>query len=177
VYRCAGTDRWCAITVFTEEEWNAFCGVLGNPPWTKEPRFTTLASRLAHHDALDRHIEEWTQQRTPEEVMSLLQQAGVPAGRVANGEDLDQDSQLRMCGYWAHVRTPEGDAVVLDGLPIKLSATPGFIAAPGPLLGEQTESVLRRLLGYSAEYIAQLKAERVVASNAEIMAERQAVSS
>jgi crotonobetainyl-CoA:carnitine CoA-transferase CaiB-like acyl-CoA transferase len=171
VYRCAGPDRWCAVTVFTAEEWHAFCQVLGNPAWTKEQRFATLASRLEHHDTLDHYIEEWTQQHTPEEVMTLLQQAGIAAGVVANGEDLDRDPQLRARGYWAHVKTPEGDEVVLDGTPIKLSATPGSIAAPGPLLGEHTDSVLRRLLGYSDEDIAQLKADRVVASHAEIMAD------
>lgn len=176
VYRCAGTDRWCAITVFTEDEWQAFCHVLKDPAWTKDERFATLASRLAHQDALDRHVEEWTQQHAPEEVMTLLQQAGVPAGVVANGEDLDRDPQLRARGYWAQAQTPEGDTVVLDGTPVKLSATPGYVAAPGPLLGEHTDKVLRRLLGYSDAQIAQLKAERVVAANVEIMAERQTVS-
>ena len=177
VYCCAGEDRWCAIAVFTEEEWRAFCKVLGNPAWTKEGRFATLSERLAHQDALDRCVEEWTRQRTPEEVMTLLQQARVAAGVVANGEDLDRDPQLRSRGYWARVPTPEGDEVVLDGTPIKLSATPGYVAAPGPLLGEHTESVLKRLLGYSDEKIARLKTAHVVASNAEIMAERGAVSS
>ncbi|HXG19487.1 MAG TPA: CoA transferase [Methylomirabilota bacterium] len=176
VYRCAGEDRWCAITVFTDKEWRAFCQVVGNPAWTKDTRFTSLDSRLAHQDELDRQVETWTQQHTAEEVMTLLQQAGVAAGMVANGEDLDRDPQLRARGYWAQVQTPEGDEVILDGTPIKLSATPGYVAAPGPLLGEHTEAVLKRLLGYSDEYIAQLRAERVVASNAEIMAERQAVS-
>ncbi|MBI3801063.1 MAG: CoA transferase [Deltaproteobacteria bacterium] len=176
VYRCAGIDRWCVITIFSESEWQAFCRVLGNPTWTREARFTTLASRLEHQDALDRYVEEWTQQHTPEEVMRRLQPAGIAAGVVANGEDLDRDPQLRLRGYWAQVNTPEGDEVVLDGTPVKLSATPGYVAAPGPLLGEQTDTVLRRLLGYSAEHLAQLKAERVVASHAEIMAERQAVS-
>ncbi len=177
VYRCAGPDRWCAITVFTEEEWQRFCRVLGNPMWTKEKRFATLTNRLAHYDALDEYVTAWTQQHTAEEVMTLLQHAGVPAGIVANGEDLDRDPQLRARGYWAQVRTPEEDEVVLDGTPVKLSATPGYVAAPGPLLGEHTEAVLQRLLGYSSAYITQLKTDRVVASNAEIVAERSAVSS
>jgi crotonobetainyl-CoA:carnitine CoA-transferase CaiB-like acyl-CoA transferase len=172
VYRCAGADRWCAIAVFTEKEWHAFCEALGNPPWAAEARFATLESRLEHHAALDHHVEEWTRQRSPEAVMTLLQQFAIPAGVVANGEDMDRDPQLQARGYWARVKTPEGDEAVLDGLPIKLSATPAFLAAPGPLLGEHTDSVLRRLLGYSDDYIVQLKAERVVASNAEIMAER-----
>lgn len=172
VYRCAGPDRWCAITVFTEEEWQRFCQVLGHPVWTQEERFATLTQRLAHHEELDRYVEEWTRQRTAEEVMMALQQAGVPAGVVVNGEDMDRDPQLRARGYWVHVRTPEGEEVVLDGTPIKLSATPGYVATPGPLLGEHTDSVLRRLLGYSEDYIAHLKAEGVVASTAEIIAER-----
>src|SRR5262249_26250067 len=161
-----------AITIFTESEWQAFCHVLGNPAWTKDPRFATLASRLEHQDALDCQVEAWTQQHTPEEVMRRLQQAGGAAGGGANGGELEADPQLRARGYWAHVKTAEGDEVVLDGAPIKLSVTPGYVAAPGPLLGEHTDAVLRRLLGYPDEYITQLKTDRVVASNAEIMAER-----
>jgi benzylsuccinate CoA-transferase BbsF subunit len=172
VYRCRGGDRWCAITVFTEEEWQSFCRALENPEWTQDARFATLASRIQHQKSLDRYVEEWTARHTAEDVMALLQHAGVPAGIVANGEDMDRDLQLRARGYWAHVKTPEGEEVVLDGPPIKLSVTPGYIAGPGPLLGEHTESILRALLGYSVVDIATLKAERVVASNVEIAAER-----
>ena len=66
----------------------------------------------------------------------------------------------------------EGMDIVLDGPPLKLSQTPGYVAAPGPLLGEHTDSVLSQLLDYSAEQIAQLKEDRVIASHAEIHAER-----
>jgi crotonobetainyl-CoA:carnitine CoA-transferase CaiB-like acyl-CoA transferase len=172
VYRCLGEDRWCAITVFTEKEWQGFCGVVGNPSWTKDERFATVTARVQHHEALDRYVEEWTSRHFAEEVMELLQRAGVAAGVVANGEDMDRDPQLQARGYWAQVPTPEGESVILDGPPIRLSTTPGYVAAPGPLLGEHTESVLHTLLGYSAADIAKLRAERVVASNAEIMVER-----
>lgn len=177
VYRCAGDDRWCAITIFTEEEWQGFCRAMGNPTWVQDVRFATLHARLAHQNELDSYVETWTQQHTPEEVMTLLQTASVPAGVVANGEDLDRDPQLRARGYWARVATPEGDAVVLDGTPIKMSATPGYVAAPGPVLAEHTESVLKRLLGYSDEQLTQFKTDRVIASHAEIMAERPPLSS
>jgi benzylsuccinate CoA-transferase BbsF subunit len=172
VYRCRGEDRWCAITIFTDEQWSAFCRVTDNLPWTLDARFATLAARLQHQNSLDHYVEEWTARHTAEEVMTLLQRAGVPAGVVANAEDMDRDPQLRARDYWAHVKTPEGEEVTLDGPPIKLSVTPGCVAAPGPLLGEHTESVLHNLLGYSAADVATLKAERVVAANAEIMAER-----
>lgn len=177
VYRCKGDDRWCAIAVFTEAEWQSLCRVLGQPAWTHEARFASLADRLQHQDALDEYIESWTQQHTAEKVMARLQEAGIAAGVVANGEDLDRDPQLRARGYWAQLPAQENgktEEVILDGPPFKLSKTPGYVAAPGPLLGEHTDSVLRRLLNYSDQQIAQLKAERVIASHAEIHAERSA---
>ena len=95
---------------------------------------------------------------------------------MANGEDLDRDPQLRARGYWARLPTKLEDGrtdVVLDGPPFTLSRTPGYVAAPGPLLGEQTDDVLRRVLGLSAQQVAVLQADRVVASHADIAAERQ----
>ena len=175
VYRCKGDDRWCAIAVFTDAEWQRLCRVLGQPAWTREARFASLADRLQHQDALDGYIEAWTRQHTAEEVMTRLQEADVAAGVVANGEDLDRDPQLRARGYWARLPAQEGgktEEVILDGPPFKLSQTPGYVATPGPLLGEHTDSVLRRLLNYSDQQIAQLKAEKVIASHAEIHAER-----
>jgi benzylsuccinate CoA-transferase BbsF subunit len=38
-YACKGTDEWCAITVFADEEWDSFCDVIGNPSWTEDPKF------------------------------------------------------------------------------------------------------------------------------------------
>lgn len=177
VYRCKGDDRWCAIAVFTEAEWQSLCRVLGQPAWTREARFASLTDRLQHQDALDGHIEVWTQQQPAEEVMTRLQEAGIAAGVVANGEDLDRDPQLRARGYWAQLPAQENgktEDVILDGPPFKLSKTPGYVAAPGPLLGEHTDSVLRRLLNYSDQQIAQLKEEKVIASHDEIHAERAA---
>ena len=107
VYRCKGDDRWCAIAVFTETEWQSLCRVLGQPAWTRETRFASLADRLQHQDALDGYIEAWTQQHTAEEVMARLQEAGIAAGVVANGEDLDRDPQLRARGYWAQLPAQE----------------------------------------------------------------------
>jgi benzylsuccinate CoA-transferase BbsF subunit len=48
VFPCLGKDRWCAIAVFNDKEWQAFCDVVGNPAWTKDNRFATLKSRKAN---------------------------------------------------------------------------------------------------------------------------------
>ncbi|MBW1802621.1 MAG: CoA transferase, partial [Deltaproteobacteria bacterium] len=74
-YRCAGDDRWCVIAVFTEDEWRAFCDLMGNPAWTKEERFATLSKRKAHKTDLNEYIQNWTIQHTAEEVVELLQKS------------------------------------------------------------------------------------------------------
>ena len=176
VYRCRGEDRWCAIAVFSDEEWRSLCRVMGNPTWAAQPRFASLASRLQHREDLDRSVETWTRRLASEDVAARLQAAGVAASVVANGADLDRDPQLRAREYWARLPAKQEDGrtdVVLDGPPFKLSRTPGYVAAPGPLLGEQTDDVLHRVLGLSAQQVADLKADRVVASHADIAAERQ----
>ena len=88
---------------------------------------------------------------------------------------MDRDPQLRARDFWARMRSKEnGNSldVVLDGPPNKLSRTPGYVAAPGPLLGEDTEAVLSGLLNYSPTKIAKLREEQVIATQAEIQMDR-----
>ncbi|GAG38987.1 unnamed protein product, partial [marine sediment metagenome] len=72
-YRCHGEDRWCAIAVFTDEEWESLCGVIGNPAWTEYARFSNLQSRKENEEELDGLVEEWTINHSAEGVMSMLQ--------------------------------------------------------------------------------------------------------
>src|SRR5439155_1258704 len=88
VYPCAGEERWIAITVFTDTEWERLGEAVGRPAWTRDARFATGAGRLRHAAELDRHVTEWTRGQKAEEAMVLLQRAGVAAGLVANAEDL-----------------------------------------------------------------------------------------
>ncbi|MGH7821669.1 MAG: CaiB/BaiF CoA transferase family protein, partial [Candidatus Binatia bacterium] len=163
VYRSAGDDRWIAISVLDDENWERFAAAVAEP-WCRDPRFATDRSRLAHGGELDRAVEGWTSRRSPEDATMLLQRAGVPAFTVANGEDLcARDPQLRERSYWTRVTTPEGGAVILDGVPSRLSETPGFVAAPGPLHGEHTERVLGEILGLGEKEIRTLRDERVIA--------------
>jgi len=79
VYPCRGEERWVAIAVFTDEEWLAFCTVIGEPQWTKEAKLATLRGRKENEDELDGLVSEWTQQYTAEEVTCLMQSARVAA--------------------------------------------------------------------------------------------------
>ena len=147
VYRCKGEDRWCAISVSTQEEWEAFSKALGSPEWTKEERFATLQARLKNVDELDRLIEEWTSKYSAEEVMSLLQASGVACGVIQDAHDLSQDPQLKARGFFVEAEHPLLGKVVFDASPIKLSQTPAQFERPAPLLGQDNDYVYRQLLG------------------------------
>jgi formyl-CoA transferase len=108
---------------------------------------------------LDARLAEWTAKRDAEHVMNRLQHCGVPAGIVADALDLcERDPQLAARGYWESVTTPEGKTVTFDGVASRLTATPGRVRGPGPLLGEHGEHVLADLLGCDSAEIARLRA-------------------
>lgn len=156
VYRCKGDDRWCAIAVFSDEEWDGFCGVLGNPQWTMESRFAILLGRKQNEDELDCLIENWTTNHPAEEVTVKMQAAGVPAGLVANGKDLDEDPQLkhRSCFVW--LEHAEMGMTAYDVPPFRLSKTPAELRMPAPCLGQHNEYVYTKLLGIPDEEFVEL---------------------
>jgi crotonobetainyl-CoA:carnitine CoA-transferase CaiB-like acyl-CoA transferase len=160
-YRCKGDDRWCVIAVCTNEEWDAFCGVLGNPAWTREARFSSLLGRKENEAELNRLIEEWTVHFTPEEVMHRMQAAGVPAGVVQSSKDLRQDPQLAHRGYFWTLEHPETGPTTYLGQPFVLSRTPAEGRMPSPCLGEHTELVCRELLDMHDDEFIRLLGEGV----------------
>jgi len=161
VYLCRGEDRWCALSVATEEEWRGLKKALGNPPWAEDKKFNTLANRLGNKKALDKLIGEWTQGHTAEELMALLQKQGVAAGIVQDARDLARDPQLKHRGFFVELDHPELGKTISDASPGRLSdSPPGY--RPAPLLGQDNEYVYGELLGMSQAEINKLKEEGVL---------------
>jgi crotonobetainyl-CoA:carnitine CoA-transferase CaiB-like acyl-CoA transferase len=161
IYRCRGEDRWCTLAVFNDTQWEAFCDVLGNPLWTKEERFATLSSRLDNLEELDRLVERWTLEHTPEEVMASLQQVGIACGVVQDASALSRDPQLKARGFFVEADHPIMGKTSFDGSPIKLSATPAQLSRAAPLLGQDNEYVLAELLGMSEEEVVRYTKKEV----------------
>ncbi len=155
-YRCIGEDRWCVIAVFTEDEWQSLCKVIGNPEWTRDERFRTFAGRKANEEELDRLIESRTIGHTPEEVMGPLQAVGVPSGIVQDEEDiLDRDPHLEARGYFPVVEHPVMGRERVMGFPFKLSEYFPH-TRPAPCLGEHTSKVCLDFVGMSTEEFVDL---------------------
>jgi benzylsuccinate CoA-transferase BbsF subunit len=162
VYPCEGADRWVAIAVADDAQWRNFCGVVGKPEWTDDPKFDTLQHRKANEDELENLISEWTKNYTPEQVMKMMQEAGVPAGVVETGEDLLNDPQLKHRGHFPVLNHSGIGPHSYHAPAYKLSKTPCQITRPAPCIGEHNDYVYKEILGFSGDEIADMIAEGVI---------------
>ncbi len=161
-YRCRGEDRWCAIAVFSDEEWQRFTTVISQLSLASDSRFATLSARQENEDELDRLVEEWTVSHSAEEVMHLMQAAGVAAGVLQTGEDLlENDPQLRHRHSFWELDHPEVGEHRVPGPAFKLSKS-SYEVRRAPLLGEHNEYALKELLGMPDDEIAELVIEGVL---------------
>jgi benzylsuccinate CoA-transferase BbsF subunit len=151
----AAEERWCAISVASDDEWRALCGAIERPELAEERRFATAAGRAGHADEIDAILSAWTRERRAEDVMVGLQAAGVAAGVVQDSEDLlEHDPQMAARGHYRRVVHAEAGETRYDGPPFVLSECP-IELRPAPLLGEHNDYVLRDLLGLSDSEISE----------------------
>ncbi len=167
IYPCAGTDRWIAIACFTDSEWQALGAVASHPGWASDARFSTLAGRLAHQDALDAAVSEWTRTQDAYDAMHRLQQAGVPAGVCQTaGDRCDHDPQLAELEWLTEVTGTKIGRWPIAEVPVKMSESPAYIGGRidrgAPCYGEDNHYVYGELLGMSAKEIEDLAAEGVI---------------
>jgi crotonobetainyl-CoA:carnitine CoA-transferase CaiB-like acyl-CoA transferase len=153
-YPCSGTDRWCVIAVSNEEEWQSLCRALGHPDWIEEDRFATGAKRNENRKELDEFLAKWTAQYTAEEVVSLLQDAGVSSGVVQNAEDLSTDPQLLAGRFFVQLDHPVLGKTVSDRSPIRFEEDFSVGWKVAPQLGEDNRYVFLELLGLTESELA-----------------------
>ena len=156
VYPAAGQDRWLALAVCTEAQWQALCEVMQRPDLNHDARFGTLAARLTHRAALDAIVAAWTQERNASEAEAMLQAHGIPASAVHNSQELYGDPQLIQRGHFVQLPDPLYGTTTVEGSRFRLSRTPARLERAGPTLGRDNQYVLQTILGYSPERITAL---------------------
>lgn len=160
-YPCLGEDRWCAIAVFIDEEWQNFCKAIGNLPWTNEPKFSTLRARKENEDELDSLVAQWTSTMSAEQVMTVLQAAGVAAGVVRTVEELFHDPQLIHRSHFIELQHFELGKHKYEQPAYRLSKTPAKLHRAAPCLGQDNEYVYCELLGIPDDEFVELMAAHV----------------
>ncbi|HZY59712.1 MAG TPA: CoA transferase, partial [Candidatus Binataceae bacterium] len=149
-YKTLGdAEQWVTIAVGTEAEWRALCDAMGKPSLAAEPRFAGAAMRKRNEDELDRIITAWTSQRDRWEITELLQRGGVAAFPTLSNKDIVTDSHMRERGFLVDLDHPDVGVRTYAGVPWTMSVTPCKLHRASPCLGQDTDDVLSRLLGYT----------------------------
>jgi benzylsuccinate CoA-transferase BbsF subunit len=162
VLACVGADAWVAIELEDAQDWDALCSFLERPdlcvePGTPAPGVPSPVVRASLHQA----VAAWAATVTPLQATHRLQNIGLAAGPVQNGEDLWRDAQLRSRGAFVDVVHPDLGLLEYPDAPVSASAPTGPRAS-GPRLGGHTDEVLREWLGCSESELHELKASDAV---------------
>ena len=149
VYPCAGDDRWVALSVWSDEEWESFRKATGHPEWSRDD------------PDLDRLIARWTCERTREQVVTALRDRGLRVAPVETISEVAADSQLEQRRFFRQTTHPVLGAVRAMAPPFILSDTPATLEYAGPTLGQHNDEVWRGLGGLDESEYRALAAEGV----------------
>lgn len=164
-YPCkgGGPNDYCYIYTSRagNSHWIRLLRVIGREDFIGAEAFDSPEQRWTHREQVDRMITAWTLQHDKHEVMTLLGNAGVPAGAVLSSEELMNDPHLRERGVFATVQHPVRGAVTLPGWPVHMSGSRVAVEAP-PVLGQHTREVYGELLGLEPARIEALRVSRAI---------------
>jgi formyl-CoA transferase len=158
IIKCKGweTDPNAYIYFITQAPvWEQICDVIGKPEWKTDPDFATPKARLPRLRLIFDTIEQWTMTKTKFEAMDILNKYDIPCGPILSMKELAEDQSLRKTGTVVEVDHPTRGSYLTVGNPIKLSDSISEVER-SPLLGEHTDEILRTVLGYNEQEIADI---------------------
>ncbi len=158
-----GSDgNYVLITAINDKVFRRLAEVMGTPHLADDERFATVRARATNIDAIDAEVAAWASQHPARKIQEMLDDAGVPVSNVNTVADIFEDPHFKARDMLVSVPHPELDHLTMTGVTPKLSDTPGVIHRAGPALGEDTASVLGKLLGIGAQELASLVEQGVV---------------
>ena len=160
-YRC-GDGGVVLISGNGDSIFKRLMAAIGRDDLGRDPALADNAGRVKRVAEIDGAIEAWSLQRPIDEVLALLAEAKVPAGRVYTAKDIVEDPHYRARDMLLTQRTRDGDDIEVPGIVPKLLGTPGRVRSSAPHLGDDTDAVLREI-GLADAAIAALRERKVVA--------------
>ena len=137
IYACPGDERWVALAVETDEQWQALVGLVG---WGDA--YPTRAERRAAHDEIDARLGEWFAEQDRDAAVERLLAAGVPAAPVWDQIFQDELPQLVARGFMQAVEHPLAGTVHLPGIGARSDQLDLAYRAAAPTVGQHTAAVL-----------------------------------
>jgi crotonobetainyl-CoA:carnitine CoA-transferase CaiB-like acyl-CoA transferase len=163
VYSCSGAERWLALAVTDDAQWDTLVGVLGDPPWAQGPDMATAAGRRRRHDEIDERLAEAFADLDLDDLVERLSAAGVSAERVVAPVWVLENPQLQARGFVEHVDHPVIGEHDFQSLPFRLATHAGpWFRTPSPSLGQHNQEVLFDDLELAQSEIDALAADGVI---------------
>jgi crotonobetainyl-CoA:carnitine CoA-transferase CaiB-like acyl-CoA transferase len=157
----ATADGHIILAVGNDGQFRAFCAAAG-VDLCEDPRFATNQARVVHRSKLSDALSAIMLARTTAEWVAALEAADVPSGPINTLDKVFADPHVLARNAVETVTRADGARMRLAASPMKLSATPPATRVAPPLLGQDTDAVLREVLGAGDAEIAQWRAAQVI---------------
>ena len=154
--------EWLAVSATTQRVFERLAQTMGRTDLLSDPRFVDNESRIAHVEALDAIVQEWTASRHLNDLLQTLQDAGAVAGPVYDVPRILADPQYEAREDIIRVADPDLGEIPMPAVIPKFSRTPGRIVHAGPRLGEHNEAIYGSLLGLAPDQLTRLAHEGVI---------------
>ena len=151
------SDGHLIIACGNQGFWEKFCKLAALESLLADDRFTTMKKRVENRAELTPLVTAAIKTRTRREWYELLDREGIPCGLIKNVAEVCTDPQVLARDMVVPLEHPAAGTIRVNGVPIKLSKTPGKVTDPPPLLGQQTDAILSEILGYTPAEIAELR--------------------
>ena len=164
ILKCKGweSDPDAYIYFITQAPvWGAICDLIGKPEWKTDPDYATPPARLPRLRHIFNTIEQWTMTKNKFEVMDICNNLDIPVGPILSMKEIAEEPSLRETGTVVEVDHPTRGKYLTVGNPIKMSDSITEVKR-APLLGEHTDEILRKELGYRENEIADIKASGAI---------------
>src|SRR5829696_567189 len=157
-----GDGDYVVIGANADTVFGRFAKALGHPEWAEGERYATHHARGENQEELDALISDWTSQRNAQEVLEIMKEAGVPAGKLFTAEDMLSDEQYAARQNIVTVEDPEIGPFPMQNVVPRLSQTPGEVRWTGPKLGQHNDEVFKEVLGMEEEDLDGLRERGIV---------------
>lgn len=155
-------DGSIIIGVGNNKLWEKLCDIIGLPELKSDARFNSNSLRTQNYKELYVHLNDAFKGKSTAEWIVELEAAGIPCGPINTIDKVVSDPQVLFREMIVETVHPVAGPVKMAGAPIKMSATPGSVDTPAPMLGQHTADILGELLGKTAAEVEDLQRRQIV---------------
>lgn len=155
-------DQWIIVGVGNDRQFQALCTMMGIPEIATDARFATNPERVSHRDELIALLAEIFITDDGARWLDGMSAAGIPCGPINTVDQVMAHPQIEHRGMIVNVPHPTAGSVKVVGPPFIMSDTPAQVRSHPPLLGEQTDEILRGRIGLTPDEIARLRDEGAI---------------